>query len=98
MDAMVEKRTSTRKNLHRVVTFEMSSKEKGCLKNIRESGQGMDISSGGLGLITKQALTTGSILRLFLPVVPGGPELPVFSEVVWVKRAGSHMETGLRFL
>lgn len=98
MGAIEEKRSSTRKSFKRDVTFEMSSMEEGCLKHIREIGQGVDISSGGLGLSTKQALTKGSILRLYLPVVTGGPELPVFSEVVWVKQAGSHVKSGLRFL
>jgi hypothetical protein len=93
-----EKRLNIRKNFNRVVCFELTTTEENLPRNIRERGQSIDISSGGLGLRTTFTLEKGSVLRLYLPVDEGGADLPVFSEVVWINRAGDHMKVGLRFL
>ena len=98
METIKEIRTSKRKDFHRVVSFELSTMEKGRLENVRERCEGLDISSRGFGLITKCALKRGSVIRLYLPVDKEGPELPVFSEVIWVQPVGSHVKAGLRFL
>lgn len=60
--------------------------------------QGLDISSGGLGLATSRALQVGEVVKLEIAFNGGGVILPVFSEVVWCRGDGEGARAGLRFL
>ena len=93
-----EKRANNRKNFQRPVSFELNCAGKGWSENIRQNGEALDISSGGIGLSTTYALKRGEILKVYLPAIARSASLPVFSEVVWVRQAGAHVEAGLRFL
>jgi hypothetical protein len=93
-----EKRASKRKKFQRPVNFELSCTEKGWSENIRQNGEVLDISSGGIGLSTTYALKRGKILKVYLPAIARSASLPVFSEVIWVRQARAHVEAGLRFL
>lgn len=98
MDTNRKKRAFKRKNFNRTVEFELSAIEEGRGENIHKSAEAVNISSGGIGLRTACVLHRGEILKLNLPVISGGATLPVFSEVVWVRQAGTRVEAGLRFL
>ncbi len=98
MDTEKNKRAFKRKIFNRPVEFELSALEESRRKVILKSGEATNISSGGLGLFTACALKRGEVLRLYLPAIARSAALPVFSEVVWVKQAGAHVEAGLRFL
>ncbi len=98
MDTMQVNRIYKRKVFSRPVRFELSAMGQGARKNILKSGKAMNISSGGMGLYTAIALKRGEVLKLYLPAITRSAVLPVFSEVVWVRQAGAHVEAGLRFL
>ncbi|HVO65415.1 MAG TPA: PilZ domain-containing protein [Syntrophales bacterium] len=93
-----QKRAFKRKIFNRTVNFELSALEASRRENVVMSGEAINISSGGIGLSTTCALRQGEVLRLYLPSVARSASLPVFSEVVWVRQSGGHVEAGLRFL
>ncbi len=96
MEINDQKRVFKRKSLNRLIDFELTDKSR--RENIHDSGEAINISSGGIGLITTYNLRRGEILKLYLPAIAKSASLPVFSEVVWVKQTDSHVEAGLRFL
>ncbi len=98
MDTKQKKRAYKRKIFNRPVNFELSALEEGLRENTRQHGEATDISSGGIGLSTTYALKRGEVLKLYLPAIARSAALPVFSEVVWVRQEGGHVEAGLRFL
>jgi hypothetical protein len=98
MDIKNKKRAFKRKIFNRPVIFELSAIEEGHGVNINKIGEAINISSGGIGLSTEYALKRGEVLKLYLPAIARSAALPVFSEVVWVRQAGVHVEAGLRFL
>lgn len=98
MDTNQKKRAFKRKIFNRPVEFELSAIEEGRRENIHKIGEAINISSGGIGLSTACDLKRGEILKLYLPALARSAALPVFSEVVWVRQAGTHVEAGLRFL
>lgn len=98
MDNARKKRACKRKAFTHPVDLEMSCMEKGRLGIANTSGAAINISSGGVRLSTAYALTQGEVLKLYFPAIARSAALPVFSEVVWVKQAGSHVVAGLRFL
>ena len=62
------------------------------------TGDGLFSQRCDCGPQLEAALKRGEILRLYLPAIARSASLPVFSEVVWVRQAGTHVEAGLRFL
>ena len=59
-----------------------------------QSAQTVDISLGGLYVVTDQALALGKILRLDITLGDNQNPLTAFAEVVWANESGG----GLRFL
>ncbi len=98
MDTNQKKRAFKRKIFNRPIEFELSAIETGRGENLHKSGEAINISSGGIGLSTTCALKLGEILKVNLPAIARSASLPVFSEVVWVRQVGAHVEAGLRFL
>ncbi len=98
MDTGYEKRAFKRNIFNRPFDFELSAVGEGLRENIHERAEALNISSGGIGLLSAHALKRGEILKLYLPAFAGSAALPVFSEVVWVRHTGGHVEAGLRFL
>jgi len=98
MGTKQKNRAYKRRKFNRLVNFELSAIADGRRENIHMSGEAINISSGGIGLSTTCELKRGEILKLFLPAIARSAALPVFSEVVWVRPAGGHVEAGLRFL
>ena len=98
MNLFNEKRLTGRKTFKRPIFLEKVSFELKRAKNIRQSGVGLDISDGGLGLTSKLVFKTGEVLKLSIPLLTSGISLPVFAEVRWVQPINRHFRTGLRFL
>jgi len=64
------------------------------LRKREQTSQSMDLSLGGLYLVSEQLLNVGSILRLDLSLPGQSDPLSAFAEVVWANPTGG----GLRFL
>lgn len=80
------------------VQLSLLKEKSGILKIIEKNGQGIDISSQGLGILTSLALKGGEVLKVSLPARTRGTFLPVFSQVVWVKKQDREYRAGLQFL
>jgi hypothetical protein len=93
-----EKRGTSRKTFRRPIFLEKVSWKLKAAKNIRQSGAGLDISDGGLGMTSKMAFRTGEVLKLSIPLLTSGISVPVFAEVRWMIPIDRHFRTGLRFL
>lgn len=68
------------------------------IKMIENNAQGIDISSHGVGILTRLALKRGDVLKVSLPAPTQGTFLPVFSQVVWVEKQDKEYRAGLQFL
>lgn len=60
--------------------------------------QGIDISSGGVGLQVHDELSAGELIQLFVPLDGSAVKIPVFAEVRWVASHEEKYRVGLRFL
>lgn len=60
--------------------------------------ESIDISSGGLSLVTPRTLEVGEVVKLEVPVSDKDVTLPVFAEVVWSHKQKKETRAGLRFL
>ena len=65
---------------------------------VLRSGSTMDISHGGLGLVTSYRPAEGEVVRLSIPLKDPEVTLPVFAEVIWVEPFNEYYRAGLRFL
>jgi len=91
------KRMFDRKGFDQPVSYETSIVN-GKMENIRHIGIALDISTGGMGLITDLALAEGSVVKFNIPMKEVDITLPVFAQVVWSKPDDDHFRTGLSFL
>jgi hypothetical protein len=60
--------------------------------------EGLDISSGGVGIVAAHSFRVGEVVKLEYDLNGGGITLPVYSEVVWCRADGTATRAGLRFL
>ncbi len=60
--------------------------------------QAVDISQGGIGLITRLSLREKDIIRILIPGPEPSMSLPLRAEVVWAVPASASTRYGLRFL
>lgn len=93
-----ENRSWQRNALHQALIFELSTKESGRLQNTVQQGVGIDLSPGGMGLVTGYPLKGGEVVKLLLPVTEGETRVPVYTEVMWSAPSGGEYRAGLRFL
>jgi hypothetical protein len=92
------KRKIPRNEFFEPVQLSLLKEKSGILKMIEKNSQGIDISSHGLGILTRSALKKGDVLKVSLPARTDGAYLPIFSQVVWVKRQDKEYRAGLQFL
>ncbi len=92
---IVERRKAERKQFTKPLNFRVSDMEQG---PVNSGGQGVDISSLGLGMTSDHPLAQGMVLRVGLPVEDLGVTLPLFTEVEWVAAVSGSCRAGLRFL
>ncbi len=97
MENLEEKRSFGRKNICKAVTLEMSMANYGQGGMHPETGLGVDISQGGIGLITECLLEEGNLLKLYFPVAETKTNLPVYAQVMWAKPANGKFRAGLSF-
>ena len=93
-----ENRNHRRETLRQAVSFELSQVESGTVRNTVQQGVGVDLSPGGMGLVTRYPLHGGEVVKVLFPVTQGETRLPVFTEVMWAAPAGGEYRAGLRFL
>ncbi len=60
--------------------------------------QAVDISQGGIGLVTQLPLRDKDVIRLLIPGPEPSTNLPLRAEVVWSVPARTSTRYGLRFL
>ena len=98
MEAVSNQRGLQRETLGNPVSFDLKRMASGRWENIQGQGQGIDVSSKGLGFVTPIPLNKGEILCLNFPVISPNTTLPVFSEVRWSRQEGEHYRVGVAFL
>lgn len=98
MGSTSDKRMLLRQEFSQTIHLEFISEQSDHLKNLKRKGQGIDISSGGLGLSTLFPLIEGQIVRIAVPIKETKTLLPIFSEVVWATEIKGRCRAGLQFL
>jgi hypothetical protein len=92
------KRKIRRNEFIEPVQLSLLQEKSGISKIIEKKAQGIDISSQGLGILTRSVLKKGDVLKVSLPARTEGISIPVFSEIVWVRRQEKAYRVGLLFL
>lgn len=84
----------------RPVYFERGPLEEtgGSLMGVHFLAQAVDISEGGIGMISQLPLHEKEIIRVLVPGPEPSVSLPVRAEVVWSAPSRTSMRFGLRFL
>jgi hypothetical protein len=84
----------------RPVYFEKSPLEAGAgsHESVNFLAQAVDISQGGIGLITQLPLREKDVIRVLIPGPEPSMNLPVRAEVIWSVSARTSTRYGLRFL
>jgi hypothetical protein len=95
---MREKRSNAREVIHQPISIEISEIALGRLQAVTKTGHAVDICSGGIGIVTDHFLTEGAVLKVRFPLADMKVDVPVFTEVMWLKGADGKMRAGLRFL
>ncbi len=93
-----EKRTLERNVFPYPLDFEMANLGPEQIKPNRLTGDGVDISSNGIGMWTTAHLTRGDVVKLYIPIPSQNTILPSFSEVRWFEPGNIHNRVGLQFL
>jgi len=97
MEKQEEKRSFGRKTICKAVTLETSMANYSPGSIHLETGLGVDISQGGIGLITECLLVEGNLLKLYFPVAETKTSLPVYAQVMWAQPANGKFRAGLSF-
>ncbi len=98
MSKNIDTRQFDRVTFQRAIQYEHCEMQPGRIVNAMESGNGVDISNGGMGLVTKCKLKCGEVMKLHIPADAVKANMPVYSLVVWVKPKNDYFHAGLRFL
>lgn len=93
-----ELRGSLRTAVCQPVSLEVMGVEQGRVRDLRIDGTTVDISSGGLGMITAGMLGLGEVLKLNLAVSGMQVTLPLLAEVMWLRKMNGEYRAGLQFL
>ena len=83
------------------VTYEMSVHENSWQPAEKPTrGKVVNVSTGGLCLMTDEALKVGQVLKMALPLPTVEATAPTLAEVRWVKKENpkGDFQAGLRFL
>ncbi|MBI5583053.1 MAG: PilZ domain-containing protein [Deltaproteobacteria bacterium] len=94
----MEKRTSQRSEFPHMICFDLLAGKGNRYVNVPCRGMGIDISEGGIGLTFDRTLEKDKVIRVLLPVLGGGAEVPVFSVIRWSEAVGPQFRVGLQFL
>jgi c-di-GMP-binding flagellar brake protein YcgR len=92
-----EKRQSQRSVFRQSLEYELSTTHPAAASLVGR-GQGLDISSGGVGMETEDALQKGEVVKLLIPLGREGTNIPVLAAVRWVAPLGEKYRMGLQFL
>ncbi len=80
------------------VDFEMAVLGAGQTQANTLTGDGVDISTNGIGMWTTASLNRGDVVKLYIPIPSQDTLIPSLSEVRWVEPGSSHNRVGLQFL
>jgi len=98
MENFIDHRISARTIFNNPIQFEYFETLAGRFLNELKRGEGVDISEGGIGIVTRRGLRGGDVLKLYIPLGAVQTNVPVYCLVMWIKIAGQHFKAGLRFL
>jgi hypothetical protein len=94
----VNRRNRERKQLDQRLTLERWDPNRAPAMNVHLEVQGVDISSGGVGISAPHAFRVGEVVKIEYVLNGGEVTLPLFSEIVWSVGGHGMCRTGLRFL
>ena len=98
MNEQVNRRNRERKQLDQRLTLERWDPNRAPAMNVHLEVQGVDISSGGVGISAPNTFRVGEVVKIEYVLNGGGVALPVYSEVVWSAAGAQGCRAGLRFL
>ena len=98
MSKYKSKRVHPRKPLGRPLTLEKWVPGPENSQNLHIEVQGVDISSGGIGIAVTTRLQVGEVVKVDYALNGDGVVLPIYSEVIWCSADNGSSRAGLRFL
>jgi hypothetical protein len=97
-DSRLEKRILERNIFPYPIDFEIAQIGQEKTEPITLTGDGVDISSNGVGMWTTASLVRGAVVKLYIPIPSQKTCQPCLSEVRWVESGNRHSRVGLQFL
>jgi hypothetical protein len=95
---MIERRHHERRVFGETISYRTSGHKAGLPEDRMKKGLCVDISSGGIGLMTDREFQKGEVMELLLPIGVEDTIVPVFAELRWSTLAEGGTRVGLRFL
>jgi hypothetical protein len=92
------RRKAQRNTFSKTIAFELLEPTTSRLEPVQGDGVTVDIGQGGVAITAKHPLTTGSVMKLLVPIDSFGTLLPVLARIVWSKADGDLYHAGLQFL
>lgn len=93
-----ERRCSARNTVNQPVSLEFAAPGQGGIEAVHLEGRCVNISSEGMGMITKARLNTCDVLKLHLSISDMNVTLPILTEVKWLRQVDGEYQIGLQFL
>jgi hypothetical protein len=98
MEIFLNHRISARTIFNNPIQLEYFETLAGRFLNGLKRGEGVDISDGGIGLVTHHGLRRGDVVKLYIPLGAAQANVPVYCLVMWIMTTGQNFKAGLRFL
>lgn len=93
-----EKRVYPRKRFKKTVECDCIVKQLNKLEVKKFRGLCIDISEGGIGMMTNVGVSKGQVLEIRIPVNTEDVKISAFAEVIWSRPINGKYKAGLRFL
>jgi hypothetical protein len=98
MKELEKRRNGERKELNHRLTLERWGSSSESMANLHLEVQGVDISSGGIGISTMHTFRRGEVVKIEYALHGHDVTMPVYSEVAWCHSDNGNTRAGLRFL
>jgi hypothetical protein len=98
MEQRPENRQMERKTFPYPVLIELINQEQGTFEHLQNQGQGIDISSQGIGITSESPIDPGQVVKMYIPLGNLETLVPSFSEVRWIKKSNSNYRLGFKFI
>ena len=98
MEQQPDKRQLERVPFPYSVLIECNDPDLGSFGPVQFQGDGVDINSNGIGILTEKPINPGGVIKVYLPLGDPKTMIATLSEVRWTSPAEGNYRMGLHFI